>query len=271
MRTHGDDTLMALSHGGETCVNLNDSLHSAPPEVQDRFIALLRELYPRIDYVFCGYGVASHFPNCYSVPGKDRELSGARRQLYFNRQWARIVHGLAPRFAFPFAADVVFFERDLQWANEPVHNYERPTAALAKLYPGTDTRYLRRGAGLQHRVGQGLERAVARPISIATALDECADAVVRANSYGSASVESITEVKALLDDNIARCSDYLKSFPGDIDSCLEFRNGDASIEVAKAGNRIATRLVTGGRRKRRWDMRCNVRHPRRVSAPEPDN
>src|SRR5690606_38550044 len=87
MPTHGGDSLMAIADGEEVCLNLNDALHSAPREVQARFVELLRRYYPRIDYLFCGYGVASHFPNCYRIPGKDREATAVARQQHFNAEW----------------------------------------------------------------------------------------------------------------------------------------------------------------------------------------
>lgn len=121
IQTFGTDTLMTITDGAEVCVSLNDALHSAPEALQRRFIAQLRALHPRMDYVFCGHGVASHFPNCYTIPGKDREATAARRQAYFNRQWARLIAGLQPVYGFPFAADVVLLENDLLWANEPTH------------------------------------------------------------------------------------------------------------------------------------------------------
>ena len=106
METHGGDSLMALSDGKEVCLNLNDALHSAPARVQQAFVSRLKALYPKIDYVFCGYGVASHFPNCYVIPGKDRVATAAMRQQYFNRQWAQLIAELQPSYGFPFAADV---------------------------------------------------------------------------------------------------------------------------------------------------------------------
>ena len=39
--THNDDTLMTVTDGRETCINVNDALHSAPAPVQDAFIARL--------------------------------------------------------------------------------------------------------------------------------------------------------------------------------------------------------------------------------------
>src|SRR3984893_5069269 len=104
IETHADDTFLALSDGRESCINLNDALHATPAIVRKKFCQLIRQLYGRPDYVFCGYGTASHFPNSYVIPGKDRVRTAAKRQGYFNRVWAKIICELEPRFGFPFAA-----------------------------------------------------------------------------------------------------------------------------------------------------------------------
>ena len=80
---------MAISDGTETCLNLNDALHAAGPLTQKTFINALKRFYGKVDYVFCGYGSASHFPNCYLIPGKDRVSTAIMRQRYFNQAWAR--------------------------------------------------------------------------------------------------------------------------------------------------------------------------------------
>lgn len=128
MPTHADDSLMVIHDGSEICVNANDALHAAPIEVQDKFIDLLKAKFGVIDYLFCGYGVASHFPNCFVIPGKDDYKTAVNRQHYFNTIWTRIVEGLEPVYAFPFAADVAFLENQLFYTNEPTHNTERPTS-----------------------------------------------------------------------------------------------------------------------------------------------
>jgi hypothetical protein len=237
---------MVISDGIETCVNLNDSLHSAPRNVQEWFIARLRGLYPQIDYVFCGYGVASHFPNCYFIPGKNRELTAAKRQDYFNRQWAQIISGLAPTYGFPFAADVVFFDEDLQWANEPVHNAERPVATFAKMCPESKVRLYDIAPGFSIEAGTVLNDQRRGKLSIETAKHDCPDAVLRANSYGTVTRDSVVEIKGMLDANIAVCREYLESFPDDYRFLIRFRNGAAALEITKTTEHIETQIRAEG-------------------------
>jgi len=243
MRTHGDDTLMAISDGQETCVNLNDSLHSAPAEVQQAFVQRLRTLYPVIDYVFCGYGVASHFPNCYEIPGKDRVATAALRQRHFNRSWARLIDALSPRFGFPFAADVVFLEHDLAWVNEPTHNVERPTEAFRALHPGSPVRVIDIAPGFIIEHGAVASPVLREPVRDEHLRSACAESIERANRHGSVADADVDEVLTLVGQNLDAARAYLASFDADYRFLIEFHNSAQGIEVVKHGSRIDARRV----------------------------
>ncbi|MDB5748990.1 MAG: hypothetical protein JWP72_3838 [Massilia sp.] len=207
--TYSDDTLMAISDGREVCLNINDALHSAPAAIQETVATRLKALYPVIDYVFCGYGTASHFPNCYVIPGKDNAATAAHRQAYFNRQWARLIERLAPRFGFPFAADVVFLEEDLQWANEPMHNAERPTDAFRELFPQSTVSVVDIAPGYVIENGVTRNAELRRPLSIDQLRANLAGQIARANRHGSVTDGAIDEVARLLQDVLDRHRDYL--------------------------------------------------------------
>jgi hypothetical protein len=239
-------------------VNLNDSLHSATHEVQDRFIDELIALYGRIDYLFCGYGVASHFPNCYKIPGKDREATAIRRQAHFNRQWARIVERLAPRYAFPFAADVVFLESHLQWSNEPTHNAERPTDVFAKANPRAATQVLDIAPGFIIESDTIVDPIMRRPLRLADLRRDYAEQVERANTYGTADAGVFDEVLALVRNNVATCAPYLVEYRGDYDFVVSFRNYPSSIAIAKRGSRIEVTSIGKGDNKPH-DLRFTTR------------
>jgi hypothetical protein len=235
VRTDGDDSLMVVSDGTETCLNVNDALHSSPRSVQLQFARMLRSRYPRIDYVFCGYGVASHFPNCYVIPGKDRERSAANRQRHFNQAWANVVHDLSPRFAFPFAADVVFLEEDLFWANEPTHNTERPTEAFRRAYPDAATTVLDIAPGFVIENGTVTSERLRQRIDSGRLRDHFADSIRRVNRPPHLDRASVQELVPLLRDNIQRCRPYLASFRGDYRCLLRFRNASGGIAIQKRG------------------------------------
>lgn len=236
--THHGDTLLAIDDGEEVCLNLNDALHSAPHAVQNHFLQKLNALYPTIHYVFCGYGAASHFPNCYRIPGKNSTASAAARQRYFNSQWARIVALLSPRYAFPFAADVVFLETDLQWVNEPTHNTQRPIEALRREYPDFG------GSAIDIAPGfQIAENAIAKdvrrtPISQARLEADMAQQIQRANRYGQVEWSEVKEVRDLLATNIDMCSEYLSSFESDYSCMILFRNCTYGLGIKKKRNII---------------------------------
>lgn len=115
---NGHDSIMVFEDGDEVMVNVNDALHSYEPSVIDTFTDYLRQRWPRIDIVFCGFGGASYYPNTIHGPGKDdREVAWLREQL-FAHNFCRIVSRLAPRIAVPFAADFALLADEQRWINE---------------------------------------------------------------------------------------------------------------------------------------------------------
>jgi hypothetical protein len=246
--THADDTLMTVTDGRETFVNANDALHACPTPVQDRFIEQLRRQHPRLDYLFCGYGVASHFPNCYVIPGKDREASAVRRQQHFNRSWARIVRGLEPRFGLPFAADVVFLDEDLFWANEPVHNAERPTSVFKQLHPASATTVIDVAPGFVVQDGTVVVDQQRRPITAAEVSQRLGDSHRRVNRHPEVSSDTFEQIVTLLRSNVERCRPFLATFPGDYRALIRLRGADAAIAVSKRGASIELSTVANARR-----------------------
>jgi hypothetical protein len=241
--THGDDTLMTLDEGSEVCVNLNDALHSAPQAVQREFVARLTKVHPRIDYVFCGYGTASHFPNCYVIPGKDRVATAARRQAYFNRQWARLIAELRPRYGFPFAADVAFLEEELFWLNEAIDSGSRPTEVFRGLYPNAPVRVIDIAPGFQVKDGEvaaDVRRTLIRESDIRLL---CADQIVRANRHASIDDEAVEEVAELLKKRLELCSDYLAAYDGDYSFLIRFPSGSCGIKIEKRSQHLQLGLV----------------------------
>ena len=239
IETYDGDTLMTVTDETEVCVNLNDALHSAPDGVQRSFIPQLKALYPKIDYVFCGYGVASHFPNCYVIPGKDREATAARRQQYFNRQWARLIGELAPVYGFPFAADVVFLEKDLFWVNEVTHNAERPTIAFRELYPHSPVITIDLAPGFAIDNGHVTREVLRQPLLASELQTSCADEIVQANRHGSISDEAIWEVTVLLERNLNMCAEYLRSYEGNYSVLIRLRDGKCGFCFKKNGRELS--------------------------------
>jgi hypothetical protein len=257
--TYSDDTLLVLKGAHETCINLNDALHSAPRDIQDQFIEKLNKLFPNPDYVFCGYGIASHFPNCYRIPGKDDAATAVQRQSYFNGQWAHIMHGLQPKYGFPFAANLVFFEDDLARLNEPVHNGERPVDKYRALYGAPSGQLIDIAPGFQIEGGTVLtDRQTTRLDYDKLAADNTA-CVTRANTYFPPSEKQLEEITALLQKNIQIWMPYLTEYPGDYSFEIPLRGSDDGFVITKRGREITPRRFAKGDRPQSPDIRFYTR------------
>jgi len=114
---NGMDSIVVIENKGRVFVNINDALHSYPPKIIDLFVDAIKDLWPRVDTVFCGFGGASYFPNTIHCPGKnDLEIGEAREQL-FAHNFCNIVRKLEPTVAVPFAADFVLLGSEQRWIN----------------------------------------------------------------------------------------------------------------------------------------------------------
>lgn len=111
------DSIMVVESGGRVLVDVNDSLHAHHPRVIELFTEQIRRRWPKIDMVFCGFGGASYFPNTIHVEGKNDEAVGRLREQFFIHNFCRIVAGLQPRVAVPFAADFALLEPNNEWMN----------------------------------------------------------------------------------------------------------------------------------------------------------
>jgi hypothetical protein len=260
--TLGGDSFMTLTDGNEATVNLNDALHALPKYARRRFIRMIRGYHPSIDYVFCGYGVASHFPNCYVLQGKDRDASAQKRQLFFNEAWADIVHELAPRFGFPFAADVVLLEKDLFWTNASVHNTKRPTQVFQARFPNAHTRVFDISPGFRVADGNVESMHIRKPLDNAMLALSYQESIVRANRTGTAREEQLREVQRLMNERVRSIHKYLASFPYDYRVLIRFRNGDFGLGLIKQRGVITIHEVRDVRLDgSNWDLTYTTRLP----------
>jgi hypothetical protein len=146
--THIDDSLLAVESpdSGEVLLNLNDALHSSRRELILEYCRVLRGRFPHIDYLFCGFGGASYFPNCVHVPGKDDPAVARAREQYFLHNFGLIADQLRPRHAFPFAAHFVLPDTENWWMSalrlrmdppsQTVRSLVHPSIAVHDLQPG---------------------------------------------------------------------------------------------------------------------------------------
>src|SRR5262249_25634055 len=81
--TNSLDSIIVIESAGRVMVNVNDALHSSTTDVIDHFVKVINKKWPHIDTVFCGFGGASYFPNCFHIPGKDDVEIGRLREQAF--------------------------------------------------------------------------------------------------------------------------------------------------------------------------------------------
>ena len=116
-------------------INANDALHSSRRDLIHEYCRILRRRFPRIEYLFCGFGGASYFPNCIRVPGKDDIAVARARETFFLQNFALIAELLQPRQAFPFAAHFVLPDAHTWWISQTRLAMERPSETVRRLSP----------------------------------------------------------------------------------------------------------------------------------------
>jgi hypothetical protein len=131
--THMDDSMLALEAGGEVLLNANDALHASSRELIEVYCRYLKRRLPRIDYLFCGFGGASYFPNCFRVPGKDDAAVAIARERFFLDNVALVADRLRPHYLIPFAAHFVLMDERMWWISERRLSMAPPAETLRSL------------------------------------------------------------------------------------------------------------------------------------------
>ena len=124
------DSIMVIESGGKVVVNANDALHSSPEKVIDFYLEQLKQRWPKVDVLFCGFGGASYFPNTMHLAEKDDYETSLTREQLFAHNFCRVVQGLRPTVAVPFAADFCLIDDDQRWVNEA----RFPRSRMAEYY-----------------------------------------------------------------------------------------------------------------------------------------
>ena len=112
------DNVIVIESGDTVIVNVNDALPSASASMIDYFIAKIKKRWKKIDYVFSSYGGAAYFPNAVHFVNKNDIEIGEARELFFITNFCKIVSGLNPKMAVPFATDFVLLDDNQRWINK---------------------------------------------------------------------------------------------------------------------------------------------------------
>jgi hypothetical protein len=164
--THVDDSLLAAEAGGEVLLNLNDALHSSRREMIVEYCRVLHGRFPSIDYLFCGFGGASYFPNCVHVAGKDDVAVARARERWFLHNFGLIAELLKPKLAFPFAAHFVLPDERNWWISQTRLAMDPPSTTLQSLSHDGTFHDLQPGDFVNNGVIHASPRVVVDPESV---------------------------------------------------------------------------------------------------------
>jgi hypothetical protein len=158
------DSLAVLRTSDEILVNVNDALHCYSDDCIDFYCRRIQSLVEDrpIDYVFCGFGGASYFPNCLRHAEKDDHAVAKAREEHFAKGFARVVRNLRPRMAFAFAAGLVLLEPYNHWINQ-IKFANDPVTATTELLPEMEGRVVKLRPGDRIADGEFTPGASAAP------------------------------------------------------------------------------------------------------------
>jgi L-ascorbate metabolism protein UlaG (beta-lactamase superfamily) len=111
------DNTIVLEINGKVIVNVNDALPSASQGMIKHFIQKINSRWRKIDYVFSSYGGASYFPNAVHFSKKNDLEIAETRELFFVTNFCKIIEGLNPTYAIPFATDFILLDDNQRWIN----------------------------------------------------------------------------------------------------------------------------------------------------------
>lgn len=141
------DSIIIIESDGEVLVNINDALPANHRNIIAKFIDQIKKRWPKIDYLFCGYGSAAYFPNTVHCEGKDDwEVAEAREQL-FGDNFCYIVDQLKPVNTIPFAADYVLLNDQKRWINNVKYSKKKIQKYYEEVYKGAPTHFINAHSG----------------------------------------------------------------------------------------------------------------------------
>ena len=141
------DSIMVVESEDEVLVNINDALPANHRSIIVEFVKKLKKRWPKVNYLFCGYGSAAYFPNTVHCEGKnDLEVAEAREQM-FGDNFCYIVNELNPGNTIPFAADYVLLNNEKRWINKVKYSKDKIKNYYDNVYKGKATNFITAHSG----------------------------------------------------------------------------------------------------------------------------
>jgi hypothetical protein len=150
---------------------------------------------------------------------------------------------------------------ELFWANEPVHNAERPTEAFDKRFGGSkDIRVLDIAPGFGIEGGVVFREAKRQPVMAKDIGDVYADAIKRVNRAAEVDLRTVEELREMLARNVSTGEAYFAKYEGDYRCLVEIKGASVGIRVTKSGRNLSVETTDGRDDQRRaYDLVYRVR------------
>lgn len=132
-------SILVLEANGEVLLSISNAL---PAHLVRDLLLKIKARWPKIDYLFCGYGSAICSFNMLHCEGKNNlELAMAREQLLADN-FCCIVDTLAPLNTIPFGSDYVLLNHGKRWINHVKFSKAQLREYYYNRYKGRSTRFI---------------------------------------------------------------------------------------------------------------------------------
>jgi len=97
------DSLMLLTEGNKTVLNLND----CPIDLTRSVLPVINKKFGQIDFLLVGYCGAGPFPQCFQLSEYEMKVAGEAKSMQFLNQALEYIELIKPKYFMPFAGTYV--------------------------------------------------------------------------------------------------------------------------------------------------------------------
>ncbi len=97
------DTLSVIDDGDFCLLNTND----CPFALAKDTLKIVKDIYPKIDFLLVGYGGAGPYPQCFHLTEEEKIKGAENKKLQFLGYGLQYINEVMPKFVLPFAGTYV--------------------------------------------------------------------------------------------------------------------------------------------------------------------